>query len=134
VLRRVTVSQPRGQILAVGTRRVSTPANTPDAPQPSPGSNKALAKQLMSSRGWGDDQYSCLVQMWDRESGWSTHAANPSGAYGIPQALPGRKMASAGPDWRSNPATQIAWGLSYIESTYRSPCAAWAHEQATGWY
>ena len=56
------------------------------------------------------------------------------GAYGIPQALPGSRMASAGPDWQTNAATQIRWGLQYIKSTYGSPCAAWDHEQATGWY
>ena len=62
-------------------------------------------------------------------------ASNPStGAYGIPQALPGSKMASAGPDWQTSAATQIRWGLGYIESTYGSPCAAWSHEQADGWY
>ena len=62
-------------------------------------------------------------------------AANPgSGAFGIPQALPGSRMASAGPDWQTNPATQITWGLGYIRDTYGSPCAAWSHEQAAGWY
>ena len=69
------------------------------------------------------------------ESGWSVTAANPgSGAFGIPQALPGSRMASAGPDWQTSAATQIKWGLQYIKGTYGSPCAAWAHSQATGWY
>jgi hypothetical protein len=80
-------------------------------------------------------QFSCLDPLWDHESGWSVTAANPgSGAYGIPQALPGSRMASAGPDWQTNAATQIKWGLEYIKGSYGSPCAAWAHEQATGWY
>jgi uncharacterized protein YabE (DUF348 family) len=134
VLRRVTITAPRGRILAVGTRRVTTPSNTPNAPAPSPGSNKAIAKTLMANRGWGNDQFSCLVQMWNRESGWSTQAANPSGAYGIPQALPGSKMASAGPDWQNNATTQIKWGLGYIANRYHDPCGAWSFWQAHNYY
>jgi hypothetical protein len=89
---------------------------------------------MLDADGQGS-QFSCLDSLWRQESGWNVHAENPgSGAYGIPQALPGSKMASAGPSWRSSPATQIAWGLSYINGTYGSPCAAWAHERATGWY
>ena len=73
--------------------------------------------------------------LWALESGWNIYASNPSsGAYGIPQALPGSKMASAGPDWQGDAATQIRWGLSYIQGTYGSPCAAWSHEEADGWY
>jgi hypothetical protein len=73
--------------------------------------------------------------LWAGESGWSVTASNPStGAFGIPQALPGSKMASAGPDWQTNAVTQIRWGLGYIKDTYGSPCAAWSHEQASGWY
>jgi hypothetical protein len=88
---------------------------------------------MLAARGWGD-QFSCLDPLWSRESGWSTTAGSPGGPYGIPQALPGSKMASAGADWQTNPRTQIAWGLSYIASTYGSPCAAWSHSQSTGWY
>ena len=72
--------------------------------------------------------------MWSRESGWRVNAANPSGAYGIPQALPGSKMASAGPNWQTNAHTQIKWGLGYIASRYNSPCEAWAIWQSQGWY
>ena len=90
---------------------------------------------MLGSFGWSSSQFSCLDPLWAHESGWSVTAANPgSGAYGIPQALPGSRMASAGPDWQTNAATQIKWGLEYIKGTYGSPCAAWAHEQATGWY
>jgi resuscitation-promoting factor RpfB len=90
---------------------------------------------MLEARGWGDDQFSCLVTMWNHESGWRVNAANPSGAYGIPQALPGSKMASAGADWATNPATQIKWGLEYISSRYGTPCGAWAQWQANGgWY
>jgi hypothetical protein len=85
--------------------------------------------------GWGTNaQFACLDQLWSRESGWNPGASNPSGAYGIPQALPGSKMASAGSDWRTNAATQITWGLNYISSAYGSPCAAWSHSQSHGSY
>ena len=98
------------------------------------GSPEQIAAAMLGSRGWSSGQMTCLVALWDRESGWSTTAANPSGAYGIPQALPGSKMSSAGADWENDPATQIRWGLGYIQSTYGSPCGAWAHEQGAGWY
>lgn len=96
---------------------------------------KGLAAQLVSARGWGADQYVCLEKLWTRESSWQWNADNPtSSAYGIPQALPGKKMASAGADWETNPATQIKWGLGYISETYGSPCQAWAHSEAVNWY
>jgi hypothetical protein len=79
-------------------------------------------------------QYSCLVSLWNRESRWRWNAENPDGAYGIPQAFPGSKMASAGADWQTNPATQIDWGLRYISQAYGTPCKAWAHEEADGSY
>jgi hypothetical protein len=101
---------------------------------PSPGSAQAAAYTLVKARGWNDAQFQCLVALWNRESGWRVNAANPSGAYGIPQALPGSKMAAYGSDWATNPATQIKWGLSYISGSYGTPCGAWAHSNATGWY
>ena len=103
------------------------------APAPS-GSPQQIAMAMLASYGWSSSQFSCLQPLWQRESGWNVYAANPDGAYGIPQALPGSKMATAGPDWQTSAATQIRWGLSYIQSRYGSPCAAWAHSQATGWY
>jgi hypothetical protein len=118
----------------VGTKP-SMSALAANAPAPSPGTAKAIAKQLLADRGWGDDQYDCLVTLWNHESGWRVHAANPSGAYGIPQALPGSKMASAGSDWQNNATTQIKWGLGYIASRYNTPCGAWSTWQAHGgWY
>lgn len=97
---------------------------------------KATANELMSSTyGWGADQFGCLDALWTKESGWNYQATNPSsGAYGIPQSLPGSKMASHGADWRTNPATQIAWGLDYIAGRYGTPCGAWDHSQSVGWY
>ncbi len=97
------------------------------------GGVQATAQQLLAGYGWGS-QFGCLNNLYTRESGWRTTAANPSGAYGIPQAMPGSKMASAGADWRTNPATQIAWGLSYIKSTYGSPCQAWSFWLVHHWY
>lgn len=96
---------------------------------------KAVARVLAAERGWGADQFSCLTSLWNRESMWRFNAQNPSSsAYGIPQALPGSKMASAGPDWRTDARTQITWGLSYIADRYGSPCSAWSHSRSYNWY
>ena len=89
---------------------------------------------MVLARGWGENEYNCLVALWTRESNWNVYAYNPSGAYGIPQALPGSKMATAGADWQTNPATQITWGLGYISNRYGTPCGAWSHSQSAGWY
>jgi hypothetical protein len=96
---------------------------------------RSVARGMLAERGWSEDQFSCLDSLWTRESNWNYRAENPSsGAYGIPQALPGDKMASAGADWRTNPATQIEWGLGYISDVYGTPCGAWEHSQSVGWY
>lgn len=98
---------------------------------------KATARAMASSKyGWGAGEFSCLDQLWQKESGWNYAALNASsGATGIPQALPGSKMASAGNDWATNATTQIAWGLEYINSSrYGTPCAAWSHSVANNWY
>ena len=89
----------------------------------------------MSAYGWGSAQWPCLNALWQRESNWNPRAQNrSSGAFGIPQALPGSKMASAGADWRTSFRTQINWGLDYIDGRYGSPCGAWSHSQRYGWY
>ena len=98
------------------------------------GTAQTYAAQLVASNGWGAGEFSCLVNLWNRESGWNTHAYNPSGAYGIPQALPGSKMASFGSDWQNDYRVQIRWGLSYIRGSYGAPCGAWAHSNAVNWY
>ena len=98
------------------------------------GSNRAIGKRMMLQR-WPITQWPALNSLWTKESGWNTRALNKSsGAYGIPQSLPGSKMASAGSDWRTNPATQIKWGLGYIASRYGSPSKAWSHSIRTNWY
>ncbi|MCU0266151.1 MAG: lytic transglycosylase domain-containing protein [Actinomycetia bacterium] len=100
----------------------------------SAGSARAIGKSLAASRGWTGQQWVCLDNLFTRESGWRTSASNGSGAYGIPQALPGSKMSAFGSDWRTNPTTQIRWGLSYISGRYGTPCAAWNHFQSRRWY
>ena len=96
---------------------------------------RSIAQALLGEFGYGQDQFGCLDSLWTRESNWRTTADNPSSsAYGIPQALPGSKMSSAGADWATNPATQIRWGLGYIQDRYGSPCGAWSHSQSSGWY
>ncbi len=96
---------------------------------------REIAQALLSEFGYGQDQFSCLDSLYNSESGWRVDADNPSSsAYGIPQALPGEKMATAGADWATNPATQIRWGLGYIASSYGTPCSAWSHSQSYNWY
>ena len=104
-------------------------ARTPDGA-------REVAKALMEDKyGWGDKQYACLDDLWIKESHWNYRASNKrTGAHGIPQALPATKMDSAGTDWRTNPVTQISWGLRYIESRYETPCGAFAKFKRTNWY
>ncbi|MBC6457551.1 lytic transglycosylase domain-containing protein [Actinomadura sp. HBU206391] len=117
-----------------------TPEDTPGAPpsagNPVPaGEAQRIAKALLPDFGFNPaSQFGCLVELWQRESGWRVTAANPSGAYGIPQAKPGSKMATAGPNWQTNATTQIKWGLGYIKSRYNTPCGAWAAFNRQGWY
>jgi hypothetical protein len=101
-----------------------------------PAGAKATASSLAASQyGWGSDQFQCLDNLWTKESGWNYQAVNANGgATGIPQALPGSKMATIAADWRTNATTQITWGLQYISASYGTPCAAWAHSQASNFY
>lgn len=89
---------------------------------------------VIGTYGWTEGDFTALVSLWNKESGWNVHASNPSGAYGIPQALPGSKMSAYGDDWYDNGQTQIKWGLNYIKSTYGSPSNAWQHFCNVGWY
>ncbi|WP_157071487.1 transglycosylase SLT domain-containing protein [Curtobacterium ammoniigenes] len=129
-----TVTTTTTKTAAKATTPAVSAAAAPAAGTPSPGSAKAIAQQMVAARGWDASQYNCLVSLWNKESGWNVYAYNPSGAYGIPQSLPGSKMATAGADWQTNPATQITWGLNYITGSYGTPCGAWAHSQAYNWY
>jgi hypothetical protein len=123
---------------ALAARQQQQAAAAPAAaaqPATPSGSPQQIAQGMLGSYGWSSSQFSCLQPLWNAESGWNVSAANTSsGAYGIPQALPGSKMASAGAEWQTDAATQIRWGLGYIRSVYGSPCGAWSHEQAYGWY
>ena len=97
---------------------------------------KEVAKFLMDEEyGWGDKQYECLDDLWTKESHWNYKSSNKrSGAHGIPQALPATKMDVVGTDWRTNPVTQISWGLRYIDSRYDTPCKAWSKFKRSNWY
>ncbi len=137
------VDRPAGRVPEPALKRAAprtpdgseTPAGSRTAPPTTPTRAKAAAKAMVAARGWSSSQYSCLVSLWEKESNWKYRASNPSsGAYGIPQSLPGSKMASAGSDWRTNPATQIEWGLGYVADRYGTPCAAWSHSKAKNWY
>jgi hypothetical protein len=151
----VSASSLAGAVTATGTAAVVSASTTTPAPRTTTASrsttrtaiapyrvgtkaySKWFARTHMAKRfGWKSQrQYQCLVNLWSRESGWRHKAHNSSsGAHGIPQALPGSKMASAGPNWRSNPRTQIKWGLKYINGRYGSPCGAWSHWQSRHWY
>lgn len=138
-----------GQVSSAATAPVTSEANavTPlaaPAPAPAPvapvvvddpAAAKAYAATQVAAHGWGAGEMSCLTQLWERESSWLTSAENPSsGAYGIAQSLPANKMDSVGGDWQSNFQTQIKWGLIYIEGRYGTPCGAWGHSNAVGWY
>lgn len=127
-----------GDTTPVPVKEKAKPTRTAPAAAPagsSAASSQKIAKTMVADRGWGEDQFSCLVTLWNRESGWNHTAANPSSsAYGIPQSLPGSKMSTAGADWKTNPKTQITWGLQYISGRYGTPCAALAHSDAKNWY
>jgi hypothetical protein len=116
----------------------SSARTAPAAPAAAPvasGSPREIGLQMVLARGWSEAQFACLDKLYMKESGWNPNAHNrSSGAHGIPQALPGSKMASHGSDWQTNPATQIAWGLDYIAGRYGDPCGAWSHSQAKNWY
>ena len=108
---------------------------TGSPPPANPSAAEVIGENELVDQGYSKaTQWPCLYDLWQQESGWNVYAENPSGAYGIPQSLPGDKMASAGADWQTNPTTQIIWGLGYIKSVYGTPCAAWAHEEADGYY
>ena len=119
-----------------GTSSGSTSGGSapPPVAAPDPGTAQSIAYNMLGDFGFSTSQMSCLEDLWNRESGWRYDAENPSGAYGIPQSLPASKMASAGSDYLTNPATQIKWGLGYIKDVYGSPCAAWDFEEANNYY
>jgi hypothetical protein len=97
---------------------------------------QSYSQNIFTHYSWSvSSQYSCLNSLWVQESNWAWNATNQSsGAYGIPQALPGSKLATAGTDWQTDGLTQVQWGENYISGRYGTPCSAWSHEQTYGWY
>jgi hypothetical protein len=139
------IAEPTQTLTAGGTQALSATrtqfttskiyASAPAVGTPDPGTAQAIAYEMVLARGWDDAQFACLVSLWNRESHWNVYANNTrSGAYGIPQALPGEKMASIADDWQTNPTTQITWGLGYIAGRYTDPCGAWTSSETRGWY
>ena len=104
--------------------------------QPGVTDPREMARQILKNKyNLGDEHYTCFNNIIMRESNWDIDATNPSsGAYGIPQALPGSKMSTVGADWRTNPATQITWAVEYMKTRYGSPCSAWSFKRSNGWY
>ena len=128
------IKEPVNKIVEIQTKIV-TSRSSARATSGSVAEYQAYAAEMCSSYGWSETDFECLVRLWNRESGWNPNAYNASsGAFGIPQALPGSKMASAGSDYQTNYQTQINWGLGYISSRYGNPQNAWNHSQASGWY
>jgi hypothetical protein len=130
----------RAAVLAARTQQAAS-RSQPRTSYPVPAScneytgNRALGCALLLDAGYELDQMPCLDRLWTKESGWNHRSVNrSSGAYGIPQALPGEKMAAYGADWQTNPVTQIKWGLNYIKNRYQTPCSAWAFFQTHNWY
>lgn len=124
-IQEVIAVQPVKRVIVEGTKVVIS----------NPSANVDIGQRLAAERGWTGSEFQCLYQLWQKESKWNHLSANRnSGAYGIPQALPGSKMGSIAPDWQTNPETQIKWGLGYIARSYKTPCAAWAKSKASGWY
>jgi len=134
-VRRSIVVEPTTKVVSVGVA-AATPDPSASGIVVAPGSAKAFAQTYIAGKyGWGNDQFGCLVQLWERESHWNVHAHNSgSGAHGIPQAMPGSKMAAFGADWYNNAETQIKWGADYIDGRYGTPCSALGHSNSTGWY
>lgn len=136
---RVVTKEPVEEVVVRGTGNstaISKALKTAEGKTGTKSGNKEYAKLWISQEyGWGDAQYSCLETLWFRESNWNHKATNPtSGAYGIPQSLPGNKMATYGDDWKTNPATQIRWGANYIVDRYDTPCGALDFFHAHNWY
>ncbi len=130
-----TVAGPVGSVQALRQARVASALAWAGSTPPNQQAPQQIARNMLRSFGWTGGQFKYLDLLWEAESSWNVAAENPStGAYGIPQAVPGSKMSAVGPDWQTDAATQIRWGLSYISAAYGSPRSAWQHEVTYGWY
>jgi len=138
IISRKVIAAPRTQVVVQGTgnpKKTLIALQTAAAQADSPTGAKEFARLYIAAKyGWSTDQFACLVTLWTRESNWRVAAGNSAGAYGIPQALPGTKMASFGDDWKTSAATQIKWGTDYIDRRYGAPCSALSHSYASNWY
>ena len=139
----IAVAERTQQVNEFAKQRAKTEAATRYAEQveklgydPKTTDPRDIAKAMMLKvYEWGADEFTCVDKIWTQESNWQWNAENPtSGAYGIPQSLPASKLATAGDDWKTNPATQIKWGLKYIKDHYGTPCSAWGFKAGHGWY
>jgi hypothetical protein len=135
----IATDQAQAQQAAQNNSGSSGSTDITQAAPPDPGTAQQIGYDELPDFGFNQStQWTCLLDLWNQESGWVYDAENPSGAYGIPQSLPGDKMADTaedgGPNWETDPTTQIRWGLWYITNTYGTPCGAWDHEVADGWY
>lgn len=137
-LSEVVIQEPVDKIIQVTVQvssRAAAASRITGSATASAATCQAYAKQRCADYGWTDEDYYNLVVLWQKESGWNMYAYNSSsGAYGIPQALPASKMASAGSDYLTNYQTQINWGLNYIKQRYKNPTVALSHSETTGWY
>jgi len=139
VIAKAILIKPKAAVYIVGTGGAQVAAasapNLAGVTGTKAGSMRFAQTFISSKYHWGNGEFGCLVSLWNRESHWRHTARNrSSGAYGIPQAMPGSKMAKFGADWQTNPNTQIKWGVNYIEKRYGTPCGALAHSNSTGWY
>ena len=128
-------STPVGSMFSSDMALVSSISRQVEMARTSIGAKK-VAKAIMTEEfGFNDAQFSCLNSLWTKESHWNYRSHNKrSGAHGIPQALPADKMSVVGTDWRTNPVTQIRWGLRYITMRYDTPCKAWSHFKSRNYY
>jgi ribosomal protein S28E/S33 len=139
IVTRSVLGKPKSAVYIVGTGETKVVAasvpNLKGVPGTKAGSMRFAQTYIAAKYHWNTSQFSCLVSLWNRESHWRHTARNRnSGAYGIPQAMPGNKMSKFGADWKTNPNTQIKWGVNYIEKRYNTPCGALSHSNSTGWY
>ncbi len=136
--RQVAAAVAGGAVIALAAHHgsVHTTGSVASGAAMSVSGNVATGQRLAAAYGWGSGaEWTCLDELWTRESGWQlVWNTGGSGAYGIPQALPASKMAAAGADYMTDPATEIRWGLGYFSAAYGTPCGAWAHEEADSWY
>ena len=123
-----TVDASSMALISVAARKVESARQADGA--------REVAKEIIAAKyQWSEKQFTCLDQLWIKESHWNYKARNKvTGAHGIPQALPATKMEIIGTDWRTNPVTQITWGLKYIEERYETPCKAWSKFKRSRWY